>query len=309
MDRRIYDQYVFQIAENGSLTRAAAALGISQPALSSGLTALEKEVGIRIFNRRSVPITFTPEGELYYEYISRLKVLTGDFEKRLESYREDGNRRVSVGGPVAYVESIVADAVVRLRKINPQYRITVKASPLSELIAMASAGELDCFISTSDTIPENFEKVLIRQEKIYVCIPAENPLNDGLSEYRVSLGENGKLFDFSLLNEESFVFLEENQPLQQRILEFLTENGIEPKSSVTVNQVSTALNLSLKGEGICFASEEALECRQDLNRICLYSMPDFVSKRKIYVAYEKTLFQSEACRTLIGLMTGKASQG
>ena len=44
MDRRVYDNYVLQIVEHGTLSKAAAFLGISQPALSSGLTALENEL-------------------------------------------------------------------------------------------------------------------------------------------------------------------------------------------------------------------------------------------------------------------------
>ena len=79
MDRRVYDNYVIQIVEHGNLSKAAAHLGISQPALSSGLTALENELGFKIFNRRKVPITFTPEGELYFDYLKRMQVLADDF--------------------------------------------------------------------------------------------------------------------------------------------------------------------------------------------------------------------------------------
>ena len=153
MDRRVYDNYVIQIVKHGNLSKAAVHLGISQPALSSGLNALESELGFKIFNRKRVPITFTPEGEIYYDYINKMQVLSEDFQQRLGNYREEVGCKVTIGGPVAYVESMVTDAIIKLRKENPNYQVSIKCSPLSELIDMASKGEVNCFVCTSEDIP------------------------------------------------------------------------------------------------------------------------------------------------------------
>lgn len=299
MDRRVYDRYVVQIAEQGSLTKAAAALGISQPALSSGLTNLEKELGYKLFNRKSVPITFTPEGELYFEYIKRMQVLSEDLQRRIESLREETNGKVAIGGPVAYIESIVTDAMVEFRKRNPNYRVSIKCSPLAELIEMAEAGEIDCFISTREALPERFEKQMIKQEKIYLCIPKSNPVNEALIEYRTIPGKDTLCFDYSILDGQEFIFLEEGQPLQIQMETFFKANGIRPANKVVVNQVSTAVNLAIKGDGICFASEGALAGNIDLSNVYIYNLPSGISGRNIYIAYDRELFMSNACRELI----------
>lgn len=299
MDRRIYDRYIRQILEQGSLTRAAAVLGISQPALSSGLTNLENDLGFKIFNRKSSPITLTPEGSMYFDYIQKLEILSGDFQRRLEDYREKESGRVTIGGPVAYVESLVTDAVVDFRKAHPNYAVSIKCSPLSELIDMASKGEINCFISTREEIPGQFEKLPIRQEKIYLCIPRSNPVNETLTAYAVAPGETGPCFDYSILSGEDFLFLEEGQPLQIQTEAFLNEYGIRAENKVVVNQVSTALNLALKGEGICFASDAALAGAAGLERVCLYALPGIISGRSIYVAYNRELHMPEACKELI----------
>ena len=299
MDRRVYDNYVIQIVEQGNLSKAAAYLGISQPALSSGLTNLENEIGFKIFNRKTVPITFTPEGELYYDYLQKMQVLADDFQQRIDSYQKEVDSKVVVGGPVAYVESVVTDAVIALKKEHPEYKVDIKCSPLSELIDMSLKGEIGCFVSTSQNIPDNFEKKLIKQEKIYLCLPCKNPLNDSIGKYKVTPGETGNTFDYSLLDGEEFVFLEQGQPLHDQMNDFFEEYGIVPKNKITVNQVSTAVNLVLKGEGACFASEGALEGNQDLSNVCVYPLPDSISGRNIYVAYNKDLFMSKACKELI----------
>lgn len=308
MDRRVYDRYVIQIAEQGSLTKAAAALGISQPALSSGLTTLEKELGYKLFNRKSVPITFTPEGELYFEYMKRMQVLSEDLQRRIDNLREETNGKVAIGGPVAYIESIVTDAIVKFRKRNPNYRVAIKCSPLAELIEMAEAGEIDCFISTRETLPERFEKQLIKQEKIYLCIPRSNPINEMLIEYRTVPGNGGLCFDYSLLDGQEFIYLEEGQPLQMQMEEFFKANCIRPSNKVVVNQVSTAVHLAIKGDGICFASEEALEGNIDLSSVFIYNLPSSISGRNIYIAYDRELFMSNACKELINCLVNQNDQ-
>lgn len=299
MDKKSFDRYVFRIAEQGSLTKAAASLKISQPALSSGLTNLENELGFKIFNRKSVPITFTPEGEIYFKYLKKQQVLYDDFQRRLSSYRDESNSQVAIGGPVAYVESMVTDAVIEFRRRKPDYKVAIKCSPLSELIEMASKGEIGCFVSTCDEIPAKFEKQLIKKEKIYLCVPRKNPLNERIAEYQTLPGKTGGYFDYSILDGEEFILLEEGQPLQIQIREFFKEYQIAPMNKVTVNQVSTAVNLAIKGEGICFASEAALEGNVDLSDVCIYTLPDTISGRNIYIAYDKELFMSAACKDLI----------
>ena len=297
MDRRVYDKYVVQIAAQGSLTKAAAQLGISQPALSSGLTALENELGYKLFDRKSVPICPTPEGKIYLEYVERLQVLADDLRRRIDAHRAAQDQRIAVGGPVAYVESMVTDALIRFGKIHPEVHVSLKCSPLSELIDMASKGEISCFIATSDELPDTFEKHLLQEETVYLCIPENDPVNALLDP------EN---MDYSLLNGKDFIFLEEGQPLQTQALAFLKAHGVEPRNRIVVNQVSTAVNLAHRGQGICFATEAALMCRAELDTVRIYPLSGEISGRGIYVAYDRQLFMPAACWEFIRCLMNAA---
>lgn len=252
-------------------------------------------------------MSFTPEGMVYFDYLQRLWVLSDDFASRIAALRDDTEKRAVIGGPAVYVETVVTEAVMKLKRLRPDFRIRIKSAPLEELIGMSEEGKLNCFISTSDRLPENFTRICVKNERIYLVIPAEDPINAELTDYRVNPGEIGRCFDYSVLNRKQFVFLEENQPLQKMADAFFREYGIEPVNSITVDQVSTAVNLSMKGAGICFASEESLEGNLRLDGVCVYPLPPEVSGRSIYVAYDRELYQTEACRQLIQLLA--AGQG
>ena len=57
----------------GSFTRAAASLGISQPAVSQNIAELEKVLGVRLFVREKGSVSLTPEGERFMLYARRLE--------------------------------------------------------------------------------------------------------------------------------------------------------------------------------------------------------------------------------------------
>lgn len=61
-------EYVMEIAKEGSFSKAAQKLYISQPALSGAIKKIEKELyGISLFDRNVNPVALTPAGQYYLE--------------------------------------------------------------------------------------------------------------------------------------------------------------------------------------------------------------------------------------------------
>ena len=59
-------------AAEGSFTRAAQHLGVSQPAVSQNVAELEKQVGAVLFERKRGEVTLTPEGYVFKDYAARI---------------------------------------------------------------------------------------------------------------------------------------------------------------------------------------------------------------------------------------------
>lgn len=56
------------VAREGSFTKAAAALGVSQPAVSQNVADLEKMSGVKLFDRQRGEVSLTPQGEVFMRY-------------------------------------------------------------------------------------------------------------------------------------------------------------------------------------------------------------------------------------------------
>ena len=65
-------EYLVKIVENGSISKAAEQLYITQPDLTKAVSSLEKEYGIRIFNRKARGVELTAEGKEFMRYARKV---------------------------------------------------------------------------------------------------------------------------------------------------------------------------------------------------------------------------------------------
>ena len=276
------ERYFLETIRKGSLTKAANALEISQPALSMGLNSLEKKLGFRLLDRKTSPVTLTKEGEIYLEYIRSRNALEVSFEKQIADSIEESKKKIRVGAPLVYAETILADYIEK----NPdQGDYLIKVGSQSELAEMLEDGDVDCYISTSNESFGDLKKKVIGSEKIYLCVP---------KAYGMKV-EN----DYSNLNGQRFVLMENGQPLQIAIDSFFERYDIQPSGYTICNQVSACVSYALKGAGICFASDEALKMKNVKDSFDLIELPDDLFKRNIYMVYNDAAYMSQACRKMI----------
>ena len=73
--------YILAVADNKSVTEAANKLYISQPSLSYIISKVEEELDVKLFYRKTNPITLTYAGQLYVD--TARDILAPDFSDRL----------------------------------------------------------------------------------------------------------------------------------------------------------------------------------------------------------------------------------
>ena len=82
------------VCEEGSFTKAAKRLGISQPAVSQNISEIEKGIGARIFERNRNSVTLTEEGGLFKEFAKQILYW---YRIASESFRSSSAERLARG--------------------------------------------------------------------------------------------------------------------------------------------------------------------------------------------------------------------
>jgi DNA-binding transcriptional LysR family regulator len=172
---------VCAIADAGSLTRAAASLGMTQPGLSAQLRRIENMLGGALFDRRQAGATPTPFGELV---LARARAILPGIDglladtARAARAREAADRiRVgSVGAP------LLGHLLLALKETLPTAEVTSRCrySPVTLLEDLA-AGRLEAAVLGDHPdrqlpSPEGLVLHPIATEPVFALLPAEHPL-------------------------------------------------------------------------------------------------------------------------------------
>ena len=117
--------------QTGSISRAAERMFLSQPSVSLQIQALERELGVTLFERRGPRIRLTPEGQTLYEMalplLEGLDGLPETFLARRGSV-ESGELNITAGE--ATILYLLPDVVTRFSAAHPGIRVSFHNVPL-----------------------------------------------------------------------------------------------------------------------------------------------------------------------------------
>jgi len=146
IDLRQLEQ-IAALAEHGGFTRAAAALGTSQPALSRSIQAVERAVGARLFDRTRTGAIPTAVGKVVIERAHRVLREAAELHREvaLALSLEIGQVRVGVGPYPAEIS--VGAAAGRLARSRPGIRVELVVGHWGILTQAVAEGDLDLAVA------------------------------------------------------------------------------------------------------------------------------------------------------------------
>jgi DNA-binding transcriptional LysR family regulator len=175
-------RHLLQLVEYGHFGRAAAALNISQPALTKSIQALETELGVRLLDRKRGAVTLTAFGELV---VLRSRSLLNAEEDMLHEIRllaglEAGSLRVALGPYPSTVSGY--PALARLLARSPKIGIAVHVAGWRDVMRQVIAREVDLGLAELGGLPVSgqFEMTSVGQHRArYFCRPQHPVLGRG----------------------------------------------------------------------------------------------------------------------------------
>ena len=114
------------LARQPSLAAAAQALGVTPPAVSRRLAALEKRLGVRLLNRTTRRLSLTPEGERYLEDGEQILRDIENLERSLLASRETPRGLLRINATFGFGRRHLAPLVSEFAKIWPDVEIVLQ---------------------------------------------------------------------------------------------------------------------------------------------------------------------------------------
>jgi len=165
------------VAEELHFRRAGERLGLSQSALSERVSALEHELGARLFFRTTRQVSLTQAGS---EFVQDAKRILADIEKSVSNVRHTADsdlRHIRVSGVDEAISMLLPKALLAFRRVDPKVHVQVleissSEQPAQELIAHRT----DVAFVRTPQKDEFITSELLHRQPIVVVLAETNPL-------------------------------------------------------------------------------------------------------------------------------------
>ncbi|HYG58346.1 MAG TPA: LysR family transcriptional regulator [Symbiobacteriaceae bacterium] len=162
-----------KVVEEGSFTRAAQALNMTQPSVTKQVGALEDHLQIHLFTRLGKQVHLTPAGELVYGYARQIAQMVSQCEGAVRELRTPGGGHVTIGCVHTIGVFTLPDLLAEYARMHPRVRINVKTGNNGETVSMLLHGEVDLGLTTTPLVHERLESVPLFEDKLLVVASPE----------------------------------------------------------------------------------------------------------------------------------------
>lgn len=242
--------YVLALAEEKNLTKAAKRLYISQPGLTAYINKLEEYLGIRLFDRTTVPVRITEAGTLYIKKMKQIQ--KEELQLRMDLKDMAAQKRIfkiGIGATrgMQWLPLLLSDFYL----MHPEVSVQLYEGGLEDLESRVSVGNVDVIFGAFNTGYAGVRYEFLRDERIYCILPVDCREKLGIA------GEQGTLECPALITAEQMkdIVLLVPTPSNgffQFTSQLLQKYCLEANPVLHMNNLDVAYQLVAQGVGACF---------------------------------------------------------
>lgn len=158
------------------MTKAAANLFITQPALSKMLKKVELELGMPLFYREGNVMSPTEAGTLLVEHGTGISQIFDEMDCQLHDLKSMKRGRVILGVPPVIAAFDFPEIIMRFRKHFPNVAVEVHEYGARKLESMVLDGMMDIAISMHPVLSDDLSEIIIMQDQIVCAMNPDHPL-------------------------------------------------------------------------------------------------------------------------------------
>ncbi len=299
--------YVQMVAEERNITRAAQRLYISQPALTKSIAKLERELGVKLFDRSSTPLQLTYAGERYLEGMKNISAMKYQLTRELEDIANMRRERLIVGIPHSRSQRWLSAILPIFLQEYPDVDLRVREkNSTGELEMDLVSDRIDlAVVTTLPMMVPGLDYEVIKREQIMVLASPSHPMFQGL-EYELSQIDLRKRVLHYIrperLEGQPYISCFPEQGLARNAGQLFERFSITPKTVLELSNTSTARMLALDNVGFVITPTHSILARKmrEAEMVCC-TITDPPTERTVIVSYKKDRTLSNAVRRFIDI--------
>ncbi len=292
-------EYILCIQREGSLTKAAEKLYISQPALSKFLKETENRMGIKIFERVEKEYRPTFAGKKYIDYCERIYNLNQELNTEIHDILNKDIGKLKIAFPTMRATYLIHNTLPAFKEIFPNVVIDIKEEHSGVLEDLLIKGQVELAFFNRPVINKDICYEVLKQEEL-VLVTKANPEISSKAVWKS--GCKYRWIDINLLKDQQFILQLPEQRSRMACEEVFKNSGFTPNNPIVIKNIWATLNMISSGFGVGMLSDTHPEHLRILPRPEVFSVGNPPVKMDFVVAYRKGAYLSRYAKEFIKIV-------
>jgi DNA-binding transcriptional LysR family regulator len=245
----------FVAAREGSYTRAAEILFVTQPAVSQSIHALEGYYGVGLFKRVGRNMELTSAGRLLYDYAERIFTLSDEAERALREVGAVGRGELRVAASKIFARYVLPSLVDAFRQRHPSIDVVVDEGSSEQMVKSVEQLVNHIAVVGRMPYPPRIRSLHFRQVDLVLVAGSDHPLAERAC---VSWKE---------LNDETFVIRERGASSRLAVFDRFVREGVSPKIALESGSVGFIKEFVAAGRGLAFLYEPEIKAELEAGQL------------------------------------------
>jgi DNA-binding transcriptional LysR family regulator len=223
------------VVEEGSFTKAAERVALSQPAVTQSVKALENQAGEALLERLSRGVRLTEAGRTVYEAAKKIISIAEETKNALEALRSGEAGRAVIGAGATISIFVLPEIIESFKELNPAIRLAVLTGSTTEIRDLVLSGEADIGIVTSPLRHPDLDVFPLYEDEMVLVTGRNSALPQEPS--------------FSDLEGEPLVLFAKGSGFRSYLDEIFQTKGFEPTMAMESDSMEAIKRMAVVGLG------------------------------------------------------------
>ena len=289
----LYKLRIFSaVARVGSFSKAAKALYLTQPAISQHISALEKQLGTPLFQRKQRGVVLTEAGETLLEYARQILWLTKAAESATMDIENIEEGFLRLGATPSASIYLLPDWMSTFRQKYPSINFSLETDVTSKIIVDIKSQSLEIGILEGEVSDDPALDIIpLIDTELLVVIPPDHAWSELDSVSIYSLGE------------EPFISRRMNSQTRSWVNHLLAEYDITPQIVFEFDDPESIKRAVIRKMGVSILPACAIQNELKQNLLIALPLQEKNLKRKLKCVYSSEYPLSAIGRAFIGMLS------
>ena len=275
----------YHVVKEGSFSRAAQILFLTQPTVSAHVAALERKLKVQLLMRTTKEIFLTDVGKLLYRYAEQILSLREEAVRAVETFAKDRLGVIYIAASTIPGQYYLPQMIQRFRGRHPEAKFNLEMLDSREVVERVTAREVDLGFTGTRIASGKCVYDVFAEDRLVVIAP-----NTPKYQAYVATG-----FPVRQLAKENFIRREAGSGTRIETEKFLRELGVNVSrmtSAMEVRSTEVIKRMVSEGLGISVISQSASRDYCQAQRILAFRFDNVCLRRKLYLVHHKNLVLS-----------------